>query len=69
MSPLQFRTQIRLQEARRLMIVEGMTAAEAGFRVGYDSPSQFNRDYVRVHKETPKRDVARMRISPNLSGF
>lgn len=69
MSPLQFRTQIRLQEARRLMIVEGMTAAEAGFRVGYDSPSQFNRDYVRVHKETPKRDVARMRTSPNLSGF
>lgn len=61
MSPLQFRTQIRLQEARRLMVVEGMTAAEAGFRVGYDSPSQFNRDYVRVHQATPHRDVARMR--------
>jgi AraC-like DNA-binding protein len=61
MSPLQFRTQIRLQEARRLMMVEGMTAAEAGFRVGYDSPSQFNRDYVRIHQATPRRDVARMR--------
>lgn len=61
MSPLQFRTQIRLQEARRLMVVEGITAAEAGFRVGYDSPSQFSRDYVRVHQETPRRDVARMR--------
>ncbi|MET0277487.1 MAG: AraC family transcriptional regulator [Pseudorhodoplanes sp.] len=61
MSPLQFRTQIRLQEARRLMVVEGLTAAEAGFRVGYDSPSQFSRDYVRVHQETPRRDVARMR--------
>lgn len=63
MSPLQFRTQIRLQEARRLMVVEGLTAAEAGFRVGYDSPSQFSRDYVRVHRETPRRDVARMRMA------
>ena len=61
MSPLQFRTQIRLQEARRLMVVEGMTAAEAGFRVGYDSPSQFSRDYRRIHQATPWRDVARMR--------
>jgi len=43
------------------MVVEGLTAAEAGFRVGYDSPSQFSRDYVRVHQETPRRDVARMR--------
>lgn len=63
MSPLQFRTQIRLQEARRLMVVEGMTAAEAGFRVGYDSPSQFSRDYRRIHQATPRRDVARMRAS------
>ncbi len=63
MSPLQFRTQIRLQEARRLMVVEGLTAAEAGFRVGYDSPSQFSRDYLRVHQETPRRDVERMRMA------
>lgn len=63
MSPLQFRTQIRLQEARRLMVIEGMTAAEAGFRVGYDSPSQFNRDYRRIHQATPRSDVARMRGS------
>ena len=62
MSPLQFRTQLRLQEARRLMVTEGLTAAEAGFRVGYDSPSQFSRDYVRVHSVPPRRDVERMRV-------
>lgn len=69
MSPLQFRTLIRLQEARRLMMVEGLTAAEAGFRVGYDSPSQFSRDYRRAHQATPRRDVARMRgmIAPPAS--
>ncbi|MBB3592261.1 AraC-like DNA-binding protein [Rhizobium sp. BK529] len=63
MSPLQFRTQLRLQEARRLMVTEGLTAAEAGFRVGYDSPSQFSRDYVRVHNVPPRRDIERMRAT------
>jgi AraC-like DNA-binding protein len=63
MSPLQFRTHIRLQEARRLMLMEGVTAAEAGFRVGYDSPSQFSRDYGRVHQVPPRRDVERMRAT------
>lgn len=43
------------------MIVEGMTAAEAGFRVGYDSPSQFSGDDVRFPHMPPKRDVERMR--------
>jgi AraC-like DNA-binding protein len=62
-SPLQFRTHLRLQEARRLMVTEGMTAAEAGFRVGYDSPSQFSRDYARVHLLPPRQDVARMRMA------
>ena len=64
MSPLQFRTHIRLQEARRLMVMDGITAAEAGFRVGYESPSQFNRDYVRVHHVPPRQDVARMMGEP-----
>lgn len=67
MSPLQFRTLIRLQEARRLMMIEGLTAAEAGFRVGYDSPSQFSRDYRRAHQATPRRDVARMRGMVSLA--
>lgn len=65
-SPLQFRTHLRLQEARRLMVTEGMTAAEAGFRVGYDSPSQFSRDYVRVHNVPPRQEVARMRMAAEV---
>lgn len=60
MTPLQYRNRIRLQEARRLMVMEGMTAAEAGFRVGYESPSQFSRDYARVHRVPPRRDVAQL---------
>ncbi|WGF90286.1 AraC family transcriptional regulator [Marinivivus vitaminiproducens] len=61
MTPLQFRNHIRLQEARRLMMVDDMTAAEAGFAVGYDSPSQFSREYVRIHRVPPRQDVARLR--------
>ncbi|MCZ2498169.1 helix-turn-helix domain-containing protein [Xylophilus sp. Kf1] len=61
MSPLQFRTHIRLQEARRLMLAEGLGAAEAGFRVGYESPSQFSRDYGRLFAAPPRQDVARLR--------
>ncbi len=60
MSPLQFRTRLRMHEARRLMVAEGLTAAEAGFRVGYDSPSQFSRDHVRIYNRPPRRDLARM---------
>jgi AraC-like DNA-binding protein len=63
MTPLQFRNHIRLQEARRLMVMEDMTAAEAGFQVGYDSPSQFNRDYTRIYQAPPRRDVERLRAN------
>lgn len=63
MSPLQFRNLIRLQEARRLMVMEGLTAAEAGFKVGYESPSQFSRDFVRVHKVSPRKHVEALRAS------
>jgi AraC-like DNA-binding protein len=45
MSPLQFQKQLRLQEARRLMLGEGFDAASAGFRVGYEDASHFNREY------------------------
>jgi AraC-like DNA-binding protein len=61
MSPLQYRTQLRLQAARRLMIVDNLDAASAGFRVGYDSPSQFSRDYRRAFGAPPVKDVARLR--------
>lgn len=61
MTPLQFRNHLRLQEVRRLMLSEGVTAAEAGFRVGYESPSQLNREYVRIHGMPPKRDAERLK--------
>ncbi|MFC3711152.1 AraC family transcriptional regulator N-terminal domain-containing protein [Sphingoaurantiacus capsulatus] len=67
MSPLQYRTQLRLQEARRLMVADSLDAASAGFRVGYDSPSQFSRDYRRTFGAPPARDVARLRDSGLLA--
>ncbi|NIU63406.1 MAG: helix-turn-helix domain-containing protein, partial [Pseudomonas stutzeri] len=47
MSPLQYQKQLRLQEARRLLIAEGLDVSSAGYRVGYESPSQFSREYSR----------------------
>lgn len=61
MSPLQFQKQLRLQEARRLMLNENLDAAEAGFRVGYGDASHFNREYKRHFGEPPVRDVERLR--------
>ena len=61
MSPLQFQKQLRLQEARRLMIGETLDATNAGFRVGYEDVSHFNRDYKRLFGEPPMRDVERLR--------
>jgi AraC-like DNA-binding protein len=61
MSPLQFQKQLRLQEARRLMLSENLDAAQAGYRVGYDDASHFNREYKRHFGEPPARDVERLR--------
>ncbi|WP_122689987.1 AraC family transcriptional regulator [Pseudomonas viridiflava] len=61
MSPLEFRSQLRLQEARRLMVAEAVDAAGAGYQVGYESPSQFSRDYVRLFGLPPARDASRLR--------
>lgn len=63
MTPLQFRNHLRLQEVRRLMLTEGMTAAAAGFRVGYESPSQLSRDYARVYGVPPRQDAERLKRS------
>lgn len=63
MSPLQFQKQLRLQEARRLMLEDGLGAGEAGFRVGYESPSQFTREYSRLFGAPPQRDIAQLRGS------
>jgi len=61
MSPLQYQKRIRLQEARRLILAEGKDAAQAGFSVGYESPSQFSREYARLFGAPPVRDVSRLR--------
>jgi AraC-like DNA-binding protein len=65
LSPLQYRARLRLQEARRMMVVEGMDAASAGFAVGYESPSQFSRDYSRLFGAPPLKDAIRLRKSPD----
>ena len=61
MSPLQFQKRLRLQEARRLMLGEGLDATTAGTRVGYGSPSQFSREYHRLFGAPPLSDIARLR--------
>lgn len=61
MSPLQYQKQLRLQEARRLMLGQAMDAAMASQSVGYESPTQFSREYSRLFGAPPKRDVSRMR--------
>jgi len=67
MSPLQYQKQLRLQEARRLMLAEGLEASAAGYRVGYESPSQFSREYRRLFGAPPARDVGRLRASPQMA--
>jgi AraC-like DNA-binding protein len=69
MSPLQFHKQVRLQEARARLLNSGDGAAETGFAVGYDSPSQFSREYARLFGLPPARDAARMRESLGLEGL
>jgi AraC-like DNA-binding protein len=61
MSPLQFQKQIRLQEARRLMLGEDLDVASASFRVGYEDPSYFSREYKKLFGAPPHRDIARLR--------
>ena len=60
MSPLQFQKKMRLNEARRLMFAEHLDAASAAFEVGYESPSQFNREYSRMFGAPPMRDIKNM---------
>jgi AraC-like DNA-binding protein len=61
MSPLQYQKQIRLQAARARMLVDGLDAASAAFEVGYESASQFNREYRRLFGQPPKKDVRSLR--------
>lgn len=66
MSPLQYQKQIRLREARRLILGEALDAASAGHAVGYESPSQFSREYRRLFGAPPMRDASRLRERPEL---
>ncbi len=61
LTPIQFQKQVRLQAARRLLLSETNEAAAAGFAVGYESASQFNRDYRRLFGQPPRRDVSAIR--------
>ncbi len=61
MSPLQYQKQLRLQSARNLMLNNGLDAASAAFEVGYESPTQFNREYCRFFGQPPMRDVRALR--------
>ena len=65
MSPLQFQKQLRLQEARRLMLSEGFDATRAGAQVGYSDSSHFTREYKRLFGEPPMRDVEQLRDGSN----
>jgi AraC-like DNA-binding protein len=67
LSPLQYQKQLRLQEARRLMLAERMDAANAAFQVGYESPSQFNREYSRLFGAPPLRDITKLRQMPSAA--
>lgn len=67
MSPLQYQKQLRLQEARRLMLGEGLDAASAGYRVGYGDASHFTREYKRLFGAPPMRDVEQLREGASTS--
>lgn len=61
MSPIQFQKQLRLQEARSLLLAESTDAADVAFQVGYESPSQFSREYSRMFGLPPKEDIKHLR--------
>ncbi|TDL82887.1 AraC family transcriptional regulator [Peribacillus frigoritolerans] len=61
MSPIQFQKQLRLQEARSLLLSKSADAADVAFQVGYESPSQFSREYLRMFGLPPKEDIKRLK--------
>lgn len=67
MSPLQYQKWIRLHEARRLMLTEHQDATSAAFQVGYESPSQFSREYSRLFGAPPLRDIKRLNLPVDIS--
>ncbi|QUD87432.1 AraC family transcriptional regulator [Phenylobacterium montanum] len=68
LTPLQYQKQLRLLEARRLMVARGFNAESAAFEVGYESPSQFSREYARMFGASPRRDLRRLQAMPDRLG-
>ena len=66
-TPLQYQKQLRLMEARRLMVSNAANVETAAFDVGYESPSQFSREYCRMFGAPPKRDSKSITILPTLA--
>jgi transcriptional regulator GlxA family with amidase domain len=64
MSPIQFQKQIRLHEARLLLVLRPDDVAGVGYTVGYESPSQFSREYRRRYGTPPSQDAANLRLRP-----
>jgi AraC-like DNA-binding protein len=69
LSPLQYLKRLRHQEARRLMLGGGLDAAKAAFRVGYESPSQFSREYRRMFGAPPRQDVTSPKVEAQPASF
>ncbi len=67
MSPLQYQKTLRLYEARRLMLTEHRDATTTAFDVGYESPSQFSREYSRLFGAPPSRDIKNLQIAASSS--
>jgi AraC-like DNA-binding protein len=67
MSPLRYQKQLRLAAARDRMLIEGLDATSAAFEVGYESPSQFNREYKRFFGQPPIRDIKTRRLSESTT--
>jgi transcriptional regulator GlxA family with amidase domain len=67
MSPLQYQKHLRLHEARRLMFANGVECATAGHLVGYESASQFSREYRRLFGAPPRAEIARLRETGGVS--
>lgn len=68
MSPVQYQKHLRLQEARRLLLADTTSAEAVAYEVGYASPSQFNREYVRLFGQPPRRDAVRLRAAASDIG-
>ena len=67
MTPLQYQKQLRLLEARRLLLTEGSKVDSAAYATGYESPSQFSREYARMFGRPPKRDASATRMLPEYA--